>query len=655
MTDNDRIREEIRARATDYLERDASGKGYICPVCKSGTGKKGTGITTKDGVHFTCWAGCFQNVDIIDIIALKEKGIDPSDRQRYPEKLETAAAAVGVQYERSEQKQYKSERKPAPRPTPEEDFEADYTDLYREAMSHVSETDYATRRGLSPATVSHFGIGYLPAWRHPKAPAFVPTSPRLIIPTSKSSYLARDTREQLTDDEAEHAKQKVGTVHLFNLKALSRSTGPVYITEGEIDAMSIYETGGDAVGLGSAGNVKKLLEHLEEHRPTATPLIVALDNDKRGQDAADELEEGLKKLRIKSYRLSPQGEYKDANERLQHDREGLAAYIDRMKDADQLKAADAAERIDRYRKANSAASHLQEFINGIAASVNTPSISTGFDQLDQLLEGGLYPGLYIMGAVSSLGKTTLSLQIADNIAMSGRDVLIVSLEMARAELMAKSISRHTALEIITNGGNMANAKTTRGITDGKRWAKYNQTEKQLIQTAIAQYGEYADHVFIIQGEGDYGVKEIRKAVDQHVQTTGSAPIVVVDYLQIISPYNERYTDKQNTDASVRELRRISRDYNTPVLAISSLNRENYDVKINMAAFKESGAIEYSSDCLIGLQFKGAGEKNFDGDAAAEKSPREVELKLLKQRNGKARGTVQLEYFPMFNLYREAGK
>ena len=49
----------------------------------------------------------------------------------------------------------------------------------------------------------------------------------------------------------------------------------------------------------------------------------------------------------------------------------------------------------------------------------------------------------------------------------------------------------------------------------------------------------------------------------------------------------------NTDDAVSDLKRISRDYSVPVFAISSLNRDNYSAPINMAAFKESGAIEYS--------------------------------------------------------------
>ena len=68
-----------------------------------------------------------------------------------------------------------------------------------------------------------------------------------------------------------------------------------------------------------------------------------------------------------------------------------------------------------------------------------------------------------------MGKTTFILQIADQIAQQKQDVLIFSLEMARTELMAKSISRLT-IELCEDS---KNAKTTRGITTGSKYAKYS--------------------------------------------------------------------------------------------------------------------------------------------------------------------------------------
>jgi len=221
--------------------------------------------------------------------------------------------------------------------------------------------------------------------------------------------------------------------------------------------------------------------------------------------------------------------------------------------------------------------------------------------------------------------------------------------------MAKSISRHS---LINAKGNNINAKTTRGITDGKRWKEYTTDEVIALQKAATNYGEYATRIFIHEGIGDIGVNQIRLTVARHKRVTGNTPVVIIDYLQILAPYNDRATDKLNTDKAVMELKRISRDYKTPVITISSLNRQSYDERISMKAFKESGAVEYSSDVLIGLQLEGVGEKDskgkstFDVDKAKREDPRQVELVILKNRNGKSGDTITYNYYPAFNYFIE---
>ncbi len=117
------------------------------------------------------------------------------------------------------------------------------------------------------------------------------------------------------------------------------------------------------------------------------------------------------------------------------------------------------------------------------------------------------------------------------------------------------------------------------------------------------------------------------------------------------------SDKQNMDKAVMELKRISRDYDMPVFAISSLNRESYGKSINMTAFKESGAIEYSNDVLIGLQIAGVDnqKENAEDFINSEKNReiRKIELKILKNRNGITGSKVQFQYNPKFNIFTES--
>ena len=469
----------------------------------------------------------------------------------------------------------------------------------------------------------------------------------LIIPTGHYSYVARNTDP---DADSDKRYRKTGSATPINYKALQTATKPIFIVEGELDALSIIEAGGEAIGLGSTANIDLFINNYLKKQTPAQPLVLAMDNDEKGKEATDKLAGKLEELGVPYYRLDPCNGYKDANEALIADRE---AFIQAVAQAEHLEEEALEAEREEYMK-TSTASHLQDFINGIAENANTPATPTGFAKLDELLDGGLYEGLYTVGAVPSLGKTSLILQAVDQIAESGKDVLIFSLEMARAELMSKSISRLTLLDVMEDpAGDVKNAKTSRGITAGERYKSYSQTEKDLIQRAILSYGEYAQHIFIHEGLGEIGTDFIRETVQKHIRFTGQTPIVVCDYLQILAPHDVRATDKTNTDKAVLELKRISRDFKTPVIIISSFNRENYKARVSMSAYKESGAVEYGSDVLLGLQFKGAGGKDFDAEEAMKKNPREVELVVLKNRNGRTGDKIEFRYYTLFNYFEEA--
>jgi len=667
-------RQYIIDRSTDYLQQDRSKKGYICPICGSGSGNKGTGITTKDGVHFTCWAGCFTNADIIDMIGLETGATD------YNSKLQAAAAEYGItieSYHRSTpqedflpmaeeyQKQAESKRNTQSNihntayTIQQEETEPDYTGFFLQANEDIEKTSY--HRGLTLETLNRFKLGYVESWKHPKTPQ-APASPRLIIPTSKHSYLARDTRAELTEEQQKYSKSKVGKVRIFNSRALREAQKPIFVVEGELDALSIIDVGGEAIGLGSTANRRALLTMLESQKPSQ-PLIIALDNDEAGTRANKELTEGLERLKIPFYKIDIAQPYKDANEALNRDREAFRAAVEQAENIE----AEALEAEKEQLKREAVVYSLQDFIKNIEESKRAAFLPTGFSTLDSILDGGLYAGLYVVGAISSLGKTTFCLQVADQVAQRGQDVLIFSLEMARNELIAKSVSRLTLIKDLEENGTTARAKTTRGILTGTRYKDYSQTERKLIQGAIAAYGQYGANIYITEGIGNVGIEEIRDKVQKHIKLTGKAPVVVIDYLQIIAPADIRATDKQNTDKAVLELKRLSRDYSIPVIGISSFNRDNYTAPVNLASFKESGAIEYSSDVLIGLQYEGMDYQEGEADGARQKRIRElvktaeqqgrsgqaqsIQIKILKNRNG-SKGDTLLDFYPMFNYFTD---
>lgn len=654
-------REQLKGYLRNYVESvTQKSKGanlYVCPLCGSGTGKSGTGaFSIKNGTSWKCFS-CNAGGDIFDLYGAINGTTDHNEQLRglsemYGIQVASYRSTAQEDFSPEYQNHAKNERythnsiHTSVYTQADPPQQTDYTDFFLQAHKAVEQTDYWKRRGLSKETVDRFKLGYVAEWRHPKAPK-APASPRLIIPTSPYSYLARDTRETIPEEQRAYSKSKVGSIQLFNKKALQTATKPIFIVEGELDALSIIEVGGEAVALGTTTKSKALIEMLKAQAP-AQALIIALDNDEAGQRASRELIEGLQGLNIPCYSFNPCGQYKDANEALQRDREALTIAVE---EAEHLQDEEAQAQKEAYLK-NSTAHYLQSFVNGIADSVDTPYIPTGFKKLDSVLDGGLYEGLYIVGAISSLGKTTIITQIADQIAQAGTDVLIFSLEMARAEIMAKSISRHTLQSVLATGGDIRNAKTARGITTGKRYIDYSQTERDLINSSIMEYSKYAQNIYISEGVGDIGAEQIRETVQKHILFTGKTPVVIIDYLQILAPYSERATDKQNTDKAVMELKRISRDYKTPVIGISSFNRANYKEAVTMEAFKESGAIEYSSDILIGLQLKGAGKKDFDANEAKRKDPREIELVILKNRNGRTGDSLSFNFYPLFNYFEE---
>lgn len=346
---------------------------YICPNpnCTNGTGKEGTGIAidVKSGFFHLHWK-CFQCGLYEDIVGLWKLHTGISSNAEAFKELYSYYSIPVDEYSDS----YQAERKPrnsmkqnSSATVPEQ--EPDYTNFFLQANQNLVNTDY--HRGLTLDTLNRFKIGYVGSWRHPKAPARVPTSPRLIIPTSKHSYLARDTRDKLTAVQKKYSKSKVGAVRIFNLEALQTADKPVFVVEGEIDALSIIDVGGEAIALGSTSNVHKFLETLSKKKPEQ-PLIISLDNDTAGKKAVKELSEGLERLGVPYYLFDIAEPYKDANEALNADRDTLTGKVEEIQN-DPDEAIRMAQETEYMQTA--VLSHLQEFVNGIADSVNTPQDS----------------------------------------------------------------------------------------------------------------------------------------------------------------------------------------------------------------------------------------------------------------------------------------
>lgn len=657
-------KKQLKGHLVDYLREEhnidvsQSKKNFHC-LAGTHEDKKPSMSLHPSGEFVRCFS-CDTNLDIIDLIKIDKK-LDTKEAfnygyKRYNIHVDEYQKNSPSGLEISKPAAISRDISPPPYRQPINANRSDIEAYIETCSLRLSETDYHTKRGLSLETCKRFKIGYDPHFTESTGGEVWKA---LIIPTGKETYSARNT-----DPNADSSKRyrKHGEANLLNIEAL-KGNKPLLVVEGEIDALSIIEAGGEAIALGSTANKDKLIEAIKaEGTNPDLFFILMLDNDKAGDQTTEELKEKLEAIEYACITPSLPSDYKDPNDMLINDRERLEGFIKDLPQSKEEAEAKQAEEERREYEKTSALFDLNTFLKDIKKRTNcTP---TGYRYLDEILDGGLYAGLYFIGAISSLGKTTLALQIADQIANQQRDVLIFSLEMDKKELIAKSLSRYTYLLDQTDTKTLA--KTTRGILTGSRYEKYSKAEKDLIEEAIREYAMIAAHIYISVGVGDLGAEEIRKAIEKHVRATGRTPVIIIDYLQILAPYNERYTDKQNTDKAVLELKRISRDFETPIIGVSSFNRDNYNEPVNLSSFKESGAIEYSSDVLIGLQYQGMDYQ--DGEAetkrrkrvrglfkdimqgSKEGKPRPIELKVLKNRNGNI-GSTFFKFYSRFNYFK----
>lgn len=666
--------EEIRKHLPDELQAARHERGkYICPLC--GSGSHGSGSTAafsieSDGIHGKCFS-CQWYGDIFDLVAARD-GLSTAEATRaLIDKYEPGAARSRTSA-REDFSPYRVEDQEAEAQPPAAaaaiSSGRDFSEEIKRAHAALKGSEgerYLMGRGLTAETLERFNIGFEPAHYFPGAHG---KHPAIMFPYDRGGhYVAwRAIGPHFEGCFDKPKSAEAGDEPVFNAGALYYG-GPVFVVESQLDAITIEQEGGRAVAIGGGG-LRKLEKQVSKRAPAGV-LILSFDNDEPGRKDFDKAAEMLTAKGLPFIKGDICGSAKDPNDLLQQGgplRENIAAALQGVEEAQ--KRAEEERRAQRQQE--SAAGYIDTFMDELRASKAAPAIATGFPGLDRILDGGLYPGLYIIGAITSLGKTTFTLQLCDQIAASGHDVLFFSLEMARQELMAKSISRLTYELSKRRGLPQQQAKTTRGILASRRWDNYSREELELMAAAIDEYRDtISAHIWIYEGVGNIGVEYIRAEVEKHIAITGRLPIVVIDYLQIVAPVDMRASDKQNTDKNVLELKRLSRDKGIPVFGISSLNRDNYTAPINNAAFKESGAIEYSSDVLIGLQLSGMDYQEGETDKNRDKRIRELfkaqkakgnqggaeelQLKILKNRNGKSGTDALFLYYPMFNYYAES--
>lgn len=281
---------------------------------------------------------------------------------------------------------------------------------------------------------------------------------------------------------------------------------------------------------------------------------------------------------------------------------------------------------------------------------------TGFKNIDD--HQSFYPGLYTVGAISSLGKTTFITQMADQLSAAGTNVLIFSYEQSTFELVAKGIARENAKLLKSKKGDLKKAPSSSSLRGGK-------TSDELT-TARANYCQVTSHEYIIDCAFSTTIDTvIRKIHDFMVEHPADLPpVVVIDYLQVIGA-SEATSTRDHMDSIVQKLRQLCKEQDVTVLLISSFNRANYAAPVSFESFKESGGIEYTSDVTWGLQLACIDEDDtFEKDKDVNKKrkiindakgaiPRRIELVVLKDRNGRPNQKYFFNYYPNCDYFEPA--
>lgn len=268
---------------------------------------------------------------------------------------------------------------------------------------------------------------------------------------------------------------------------------------------------------------------------------------------------------------------------------------------------------------------FSNYLSEVSAGQKKPFISTGLENLDAVLGGGLVSeGLITLAARPGLGKTVLGLVIADNVAAAGGRVLYESLEMSKEQLWSRRVARRSGVSYSKlMGGTFQKDKD-------EEWKKI-----------IKATGDLSTRQLFISAENAR-----LSDIERHVRQAGKLDLIVIDHLGLIIP--DKVTDSLYlpTTMACHALKRLAKATGTPILMLCQLNRANMqrgDKRANLSDLRNSGAIEEDSDAVIFLHR----EAYYLPPEEQPKSwePQTMEVNVAKNRHGET-GAVYMDFIGM---------
>lgn len=342
-------------------------------------------------------------------------------------------------------------------------------------------------------------------------------------------------------------------------------------------------------------------------------------------------------------------------------------------------------------------SHARNILPGFIDDIKTEKTvySTGYKSLDNAIGGGLTGGdLTIIAGETGTGKTAGVLQMAENIARNGNPVIYFTLEISSYELIARSLSRQSFINELTDGekDKLTNKYVVdKRIQDSKNvftslseheimflaTADVSNEAKQHLKNAKETYSnEISNNLYVYEAEANTTIDDIVKFIEYFIETKKQKPVVFIDYMQLIKPSEEHknYTEKQHIDYNISMLKSTANKHRVAIVMISSINRANYGNEANNGALKGSGDLEYTASTVLLLNYrymdkaeycngsstaKGIKEnkkviRQYNGLQARNNDAVALEMKVAKNRHGVPNILINFDFFGKYGLYIDRG-
>ncbi|MBS2939544.1 AAA family ATPase [Nocardioides sp. J2M5] len=229
---------------------------------------------------------------------------------------------------------------------------------------------------------------------------------------------------------------------------------------------------------------------------------------------------------------------------------------------------------------------------------------TGFGGLDPLIGGGMRAGsLLLLAGPQGMGKSTFALQIARNNAATGRPVLYFSYEHDAEDISQKLLALEAGELDESDQVRMTNI---RAIFDDL-WVSSLERRLESVPAgveALTRMERYADQLFVHRSTGSRtDLAAISQTIDSVRATTGTAPLVVVDYLQKVK--STQLDDESRSTEVVEGLKDLAIDIGAPVLAIAAADKTalRSGTRMRAADLRGSSALAYEADVVMVLNNK----------------------------------------------------